>query len=614
MSSIRTALAFVLFLAEIFVCNDASAQQIRDLNAQYRRALSFERNGHYANAAEMYETLFRLKPQNNSYYQGLLRNLNRLGRYGEAVEIVQQRLKVVDDALGRANLGSAYYKLENQQQALQVWEEALARWPRNVGAYSQVASAMLTNNLYDRAIEVYRRGRRALRQESLFGIEIANAYANQGKFSQATKEFLIYVEKNPRQMSYILRRILTYIDANPETNILQTVRKFVQSREMPSPQILEIYENCLKRHGKFAEAFEVVDRLEALKAEKENARGSGRELLEFAQEAAWAGKHAIARKAYEKLISHWPDSPYRITAQIGLSDSYLREKNYAQAMAILDDIIQEHKNPNFVLQAYLEKGAILLDDLNDPEKAISCYQYVFDHFTARRIRLQAALALGKAAMRLVRFDSATEWFEKALHLLDAESAKERNEIYYMLAELSFSQKRFSACLKYLDQIEQVNFSAAQEDFVNDALEFAFLVESSLPDSAGSLSQYAVYKRYALARNNERALEALEVLLANDPQSPLAPRALLDLAGLYGKMQQAELEIGTYRRILADYPTSIYLDTAAFFLARALEKHGRPGEAVKAYEDFLAAYPQSIYLEEARHNLRALRDKAIGTFP
>ncbi|MDQ7065485.1 MAG: tetratricopeptide repeat protein [candidate division KSB1 bacterium] len=590
------------------------AQTQQKLQQIYRMATDFERMGYYDRAVEQYKLLFSWQPHNTTYYRGLKRNLERLGKYEEMANIIRRRMAVVDDALGRSDLGSALYKLGRIDDARQVWRQTLRKFAKNSGAYAQVAAAMISNQLFDDAIEVYKQARRAFGSDVMFAIELANAYAARSQYERATEEFIRYLERNPRQLPYIQRRILQFFDETDSLKILRTLEAAAKKQQPPPVPLLKLQAECLKRIGRFAEALEIYRSIEERRSPKERNRGN--ELYNFASEANRAGQTEIAIRAYRLLIQHWPDTPYIHSARMGLADAYLKAGEPEAAIRVLDDILQKPGQRVFKFRALLKKGDIYLQELNRPTDAIEVFEAIFNTYPDLQARRGAAISLGDSYLKLDRLDKAREWYEEAYKLTRTQDQALRNRILFKQAKLAFFENRFSEAMTLLENIQPLTTGAARmatEDLVNDALDWIFFIEQALPDSAGALPLYAKAEKFKTQERFARAASALQKLIETYPNSTIAPKALLDLGDIQGRLQQTEAQIETYQRLLENYPSSIYVDAAQFSLAVALETAGRTTQAIEHYEKLLVDFPESIYLEEARQRLRALQAKSGRVF-
>ena len=604
----RTTLTLLLSIALSCIASTALAQQRTDLNRIYKTATDYERLGNYEQAAEHFLTLFRAMPASASYYGGLKRNLQRLGRYDELVIVVRQRLKVVDDIVGHADLGDALYRSNQQDEARKEWDALLERYRSSSGAYSQVAGAMLRNNLIEEAIAVYERGRSELGNKNLFAIEMANAYTARLQYDLAVQEFLHYLDANPKQYLYVQERILSLFNDDSGEIILAEVENAIRKNGSPTYELLQIKANCLKKLNRFEEALLVHAQLEGKRPTDSKPAPNGRELFNFAGEMQRADQLSVAVEAYRELLQNWPNSPFYPAAQIGLAESLMQAGSYAEAVQSLDDIVSENKNSNYVLRAQLIKGDIFLNLLNQPEQALSVFMDVHNTYKNPQAQRQSALSLGDVYFHLGNTDKAREWYLSAYRFLSDREVDFRNTVHYKLAELAFCERQFTDAIEKLEKVEPVqNARLLEDDLVNDALEFIFVIEQNLADSSTALALYA--ESACMRKRNDFAATAdsLEALVARYPQSFLAPKALIDLGAVYGALAQPQKKIDAYQRVASQYGSSIYADEGTFLLARSYEESGQIDKALATYEKILQDFPMSIYLEQTRKHLRALRD-------
>ncbi len=571
-------------------------------------ALDFERLGYYDRAATKFIELFRQQPTNGSYYNGVKRNLERLGRFSELVTFIEDRLKVVDDIVGRADLGSAYYKNGQEQKAEETWKALLQRYKRSSGAYAQVALAYMRNNLFDEAISTYKKGRDFLKNQRLFAWELATAYASRSLYKEATQEFLKFVGQSPRQASTVQRRLLQAMDEESQDDILGEIQKHVRQAQNPSKGVLQIYANCLKKANRHSEALTALVQVENAKTAQDSVKTLGRDVFNFADEMIKIGKPDVATEALQGLLNNWPHSPYAVAANYGLAEAYLQAGEGDKAIASLDGIIGGNFRSNYVLRAHLLKGDILLNQMNAPERALEVYTRVYQNFKNREARKLSIIALGDVQFRLGDFEQAEARYNEATAFLADNDIATENEVRMRFAEIAFSRGKYQEAVGHLEEIdEDPKARAGDKSLVNDALDFLLLIEQNLADSLTALPLYAEFLQHKRGRNNAAAIDTLETLILRYPGSMLAPQALMDVADLHNGAGNLQGVVEAYARILKTYATSIFGDEAMFKLGKAYEKQKNTAVAIETYEKLLKDFPLSIFLENARARIRLLRD-------
>lgn len=590
-----------------------SARQEPDNRTQIRLATEFERLGQFDRAADIYYGLFQAAPGNVTYYSGLRRNLERLGRYSELVRIIRQRLELGDDIGGRADLGSALFKNAQEGEARREWQRVLAQNPRNTGAFTQVASAMLQNSLFDDAIAVYLQGREALNSPDLFAIELGNTYVAKMQYDLATREFLRYLDSNNKQFPYVQRRILSLFTEEMGDAVLAEVERHLRSSTNPPVDLLQLYADCLKKMERYGEALAVHVRLEELAAQRPNYQ-PGRELYSFAQEMATSGHGDIAGDAYALLLERTPASPFRRAAQLGIAEAQMDAGKYNEALAAVEALLQDGQQNPYMLRAFLLRGELLLYYLNRPQDALEMFTLVKSRFRQPDAQRAAMLAIADAHRRLGNAAQAASAYAQALSLAMAGGdAAQRNTIHFHLAEMAFMNRQFTRAISLLEKVEPTAaLSPGERALRNDALELTLLIEENLADSTTVLGLYADARALQIRGQANRAADSLNALVQRYPASALAPRALLEIAEVHERLGQMQQRKAALKQVIEAYPAAFEADEATYVLALALEKEGSAPEAMRYYEKLLVDYPYSTYLEKARARIRSLRE--AGTVP
>lgn len=97
------------------------------------------------------------------------------------------------------------------------------------------------------------------------------------------------------------------------------------------------------------------------------------------------------------------------------------------------------------------------------------------------------------------------------------------------------------------------------------------------------------------------LPAVVLLLVAAPQT----RAQQDVRSIYLEArehlidEEFEEALTLFRKVVSDYPQSVYADDAQFYVGYTLEQMGRTEEAIEAYGELIRRWPDSIRVETAR---------------
>ena len=580
-----------------------SAQESNNLQRLYNQALQFERMRVYDQASAQFEILFNANPRNIAYYQGLKRNLLRLEKYEQFLQKVKQRLSVQNDVMGNADLGSAYYKLGQSEDAMYQWDLTLQKYSGNASAYIQVANLMLQEGLVDQAVKTYKLGRKNLKDESLFAVELANIFASRDQRALATREYLNYYSKNQRQIRWVEGQILSYIKSDDSLAVLAEIRNFNKSSGDTDVSMLLLHANCLKSLNRSDEALQIIQQVERLSRDGIKNNREGQYFYQFAEEAYRQGKYDIALKAFTSLQQMGPENSFM--AEAILKTAYIQTKmhNYQKALKSLDAYLLRYDDR---FEAVFLKAKILSDYLHKPDEAIAVFDKLYKTSRTREQKRFAAIALGESHLQKGETNRAEKWYVQALQKTEPYQTDLQNEIYYKLAEVNFINKKFAQSHSELKKIKSgTSENAGSQDYFNDALEFLFLLEDNFSDSTTTLTLFADYKKYLVQNKTVDAEKALEKIISHYPEASLAPIALLQLANLYGIEGNASKREESLRHFIANYHDSQYMDEVLFQLAGLLAAAGKKEEAIAKLNTILVDHPYSTYLEETREKLREL---------
>jgi tol-pal system protein YbgF len=102
-------------------------------------------------------------------------------------------------------------------------------------------------------------------------------------------------------------------------------------------------------------------------------------LWEMAYADYTLGQWDLAIQGFESFIRYFPKSDRVSEAQVKIGQSYDMAGNKAKALEALDKAIRDYPAGSATPDAYVRKGAVLLD-LRQPDKAKDAWEYVVKNF------------------------------------------------------------------------------------------------------------------------------------------------------------------------------------------------------------------------------------------
>ncbi len=291
---------FIVFALTVVVASQASSQA-NPADMQFRLAESYEQSGDFEPAVKLYESIYARDSSNMVVFEALRRDYMQLKWYDNAIALLERMIrKMPDNITLLSSLASVYILRSDEPKADAIWERAIGADPKHDVTYRLVGSAMLQTRQFERAINVYKRGRVACGDPALFAADIAYLYSITLKYSEATAEYLDMVRQNPAQLGYVESRISTYTGRTDGLNAATlTVEKAAKAEpgNLSCQQMLAWLYMEGKHYDQAFEVYKVID---------DKAHAQGHEMFNFATRALNERAYAVAAKAFTGIVEKFP--------------------------------------------------------------------------------------------------------------------------------------------------------------------------------------------------------------------------------------------------------------------------------------------------------------------
>jgi outer membrane protein assembly factor BamD (BamD/ComL family) len=163
---------------------------------------------------------------------------------------------------------------------------------------------------------------------------------------------------------------------------------------------------------------------------------------------------------------------------------------------------------------------------------------------------------------------------------------------------------YSAARSLLEEI----IGNLKDNSANDALELSMLLNTAAGDSI-NLALFAEGEKYADMKDFSRAAEKFNLLSQNQNSFLFRSISKLRRAEMELALNNTDKSIELLENISEETDMNIYSDKALYLLGRIFQYGIKDAmRAVQAYEKLLAKFPSSLYLDEAREEIIKLRDK------
>ncbi len=597
----------------------AAYPQASDQLNRLRIAQALEQAGEYSKAVGFYKELYDADPGNFVYFDGLRRMYMKLKEYDRAIALVRSKLPSDPKNISLyCELGDAYFKGGKEDSAMVVWDEALNVTPKNPGTYQAVASIMTQNSLFDKAIDVYKKGEKNTEYKSGFVIQIARLYFYSMNYKESVRELLrLFVSDNKAAAeSYIESQLGSY------STSAQAVGEFTEEMKR---QVADHSDNIYYRRilaFLYMEQKNYKAAYDTYKWLDEHAGSKGTELLAFAERAYNDEAYNVAANAYREVSNVSKAESIVSQSIMGYANSLrmLGEKDLTgddrpcsvddtlkdlnAAMAAYGDIIRDYPKTQFYAPAVLHSIEIKMnyfDDFKGAERLFSEFHEIPQDFSHK-----ATLTRIELFMKEGRFQNALTASLRELavgpadHKRGAPDGNYLGHIRYEAARSLYYMGDFDSASYYLKDV----VSDPEGDAANEAIALSNLIENNkgMPEA---LKEYAAAEAMEVSGRIPEAALQLENIVKTYSQLPLAANASFDLAAAYCRMGKVNEALKTYASIAQD-STGLFADQAQFRIARIYQVtlHEKK-KAVEEYENFLMRFPNSIYQNKVRDMLRDL---------
>lgn len=612
-------LSNLLFLFLISISIHAQADQ-QEIENKFRLALGYEQAGQFEKAESIYRELHSLETWNQFYLDALNKILVKQKKYDESILLLERKIKEVPaDVSLYGMLGTTYYMMENIQKAFDSWERGISINPGTYVPYRVIANYAIENRLFDKAIEILKRGKSFSGDPVIFSFDLANIYSLNMRFEEAAVEYCSLVAVKPEQAGIVKSRFQNYFGKpGAAENTIKVIKEFLEKNNLPVFHDLLSFAYSLS--GKYSEALENIIEYDR------KINGGGNYIFAFVQESYRNRQYEIASRGYRYIIDNYTQSPLVQIAEIGLVrtledninlkakinfsewkpisnfDNKLA-KEYLAVIGSYERFAKIYPDNASFIEATFRMAEIYFRKLNEFNKADSLYNLVISKSPYSRYTSLSYLGKGEIAMRLDRLNDAINFLIQSGGIINAEPDVVAQAKLF-LGLVYFWNGDFSGSLNILKEILQ-NLNS---DPANDAIEYTALITMARKDSL-NLMTYAKADR--LLFQNKLKESAIEF-------KTLADNSNLFVINEFAKYKLAEILIleenffeaaKILEELSNESNVAIFADKSTLLLGKTYQFGlNDPQRGAAIYEKLLEKFPNSLYFDTAREYLNSISIK------
>ena len=597
-----------------FIWAQAGAQNFRQ-NRQLAPdesdlAIQFYQDGDYEKAAVIFEKLFA-NPNNEGYFDIYFNTLLKLKRYDVAEKIVKKQIKQSPQAeIYEIALGKLYQEKGDAQTANKIFNDVIAKLPKDEFKIRMLANNFYRFENYDFAVQTFKQGRKILGDDKAFAFELLNIYRFKKDKPMLMQEYLDILPSTPQLLPQAEAVLAMVFEDKSDYQAFQTgILKKIQK----DPDA-EIYIQLLTWNYIQQQEYDMA--LRQLIAFDKRTKADGATLFNVIYTFVDNGAYETAIKAYEYLLSKGRDNQYYLPAKIEmLNTKYIIQTKGKYNTADLDLLAKDYqvlmdengKNKNTLFA--IKKWAILQAYyLNAPKKAeLALEEAIKMPGVSSSDVGQIKLDLGDIYILTKQPWEAFLVYEQVSKQLEGQPIG--NEARFKSAKLSFFQGNF----EYSNGQCLILKAATSQLIANDALNLSLLISDNTqnPTDSSALKMYADAEMLLFRNLPAQSVQKLDSISIAYPQNSLSDAILMSKAKIFIKSDDFQKATAVLKKITEEFKDGIWTDDALFTLADLYEKKLNDLPQAKIYfQKLITDYPGSMFSAEARKRFRNLRGDGV----
>lgn len=587
-----------------------SIAQERNSQLAYR----YFRDKEFKAASTIFNELYQTT-KSKTYFTYYITCLLKLEDYTKAEKSIKREIRrYPQDRVFQIELGYIYKTSGNIDKANKQYNKTISNIIPNKREYVTVANALRSKREFKLAINTYKRGRLALKQDHLFHFEIANIFLFQRNFKLMIDEYMLELSVSPDKLQQIQARLQSALSQNINSDLNQIIKSRLIT-EIQTRKNKLVYKELLlwyyTQKKQFQLAFTLAQSIDLIK------NNGGEKLIQLAKISSNNKNYLIALECYKRVIEKGDKSKYYTSALIGKLESKHRllqakadtrteewemlYKDYANYFENLKQINQSIKT----LIRYAHMSAFKLEKIIEAKNQL---QSILD---SRKIKYSdmASIKLELADINLLE----NKKWDAILLYSQIEQRNKNNPIGY---EAKLKKARVSYYLGEFDwakaQLDALKGSTSKL-IANDALDLSQLIsDNTTLDSTYSAMKYFAEADFLIFQNKtDSAKMMLNDFFEAFPGHSLSDEVHYRLYEINNSQQLFTNAINELGIIIKEHPYENLAAKALYKQALLFEVQNRISESGANYKKIIVDYPESIYSVKAREKFTNIRNKSIN---
>ncbi|PKL80492.1 MAG: hypothetical protein CVV25_04080 [Ignavibacteriae bacterium HGW-Ignavibacteriae-4] len=574
-------------------------------------AQSYEQVGQLDNAIRIYEEVYAQDKGYLQAFHGLIRSYKLKNMNAKLLELLEDRIQFDKKAVNYILLGEARWNAGKSSEADEAWENAQKAEPKNQYMYSDMAEVQSRLQLYNKAINTYKSGRKNVTTNNgltLFTEELSKLYIAIGDTKGAINESLTLLME-AGALPAVEARIYALMQDDDNLKIIdETLNDFIDKNNSNymANELYSWYQTNLGNHKKALEYTINADDI---------SNQEGRLIITYGGNAEQAGNTEIALEAYQYIIDQGKSNKFFTSAIYSYTrtleakmmfDKNLSKDNIQQIIKRYRTIIEEFPKSTTAADAYLEIARLQKDRLLDYKKS----EETLFELTKE---IPGAPQAGTAMVEL------SELFISRGDLVEAKSFLETAKARYARSNRDLSEivgyrqaliEYYTGNLDSAEALFLVLSEVKDNDIANDVLEKSSIISDKYKEE-DKVKVFAAAEYDMIRLDTVSAITKYESIIneLRNFDTEIWQRSHLILSDIYmarNNIQKADFYLEEF---IKNLPDGVHTDKALFKLATNKVVAGENEKAIDLFSKILINFPNSIYLDQARLKIRELRGES-----
>lgn len=571
-------------------------------------------NGEYDKALVYFDKYYDKDPA--AAYPNYLQCLFKVKDYEQAEKLIRKhQKKFPGDPSVRLDLGSLYEERQEPEKAKKVYGEAIKNLQPDINQVNLLGNAFNRRQMYEYAVETYVQGRKVMKGAYPFSFELAEAYAQTGRFEEMVNEYIEILSYNPAFLNNVQTILQNRIANDLSGNMSDLVRQSLLRKIQKYPEEA-IYSEFL--YWLFLQEKDYESAFIQARALDKRLDEDGSRLLSLGRTAVSNREFGAAEKCFQYIIDKGPGSPNYITGRIehinAVNERITGSGNYSNS-----DLLQLERDYDKALTelgrdastAPLIRGYAHLEAfyLHQSERAVELLLEAVEIPNLRpQFRAECKLELADV------YVFQGEVWEAALLYgqvdKDFKNDPLGREAKYRNARLSYYLGEFEWAKEQLKVLK----AATSQLISNDALSLGLLItdNTNLDTTTTALLMFSRAELLDFQNKDSLALLTLDSIVAEFPEHSLTDEIWYKKAQMFRSKGRFTEAAALFQEVVDKYPEDILADDALFQMADLYENMLNDKEKAKnLYELMLNKYPGSLFVVDARKRFRVLRGDKVN---